>query len=148
MLPYLASAGHNLYAKSVRLYLQFMSSLETDHPDVYREFEPVFHVVRRTNHLWAGLSTDLVIEQVLMRNLKTSGGLTRGRGMTERQRVFWLLSLLASAEINRAMLELKGVHYSTSEQNKDMSKSRQARDMKDTQTLLVALAEKKPFRTS
>ena len=145
MLPYLAAAGHNLYAKSVRLYLQFMSSLETDHPGVYREFVAGFHVVRRTNRLWAGLSTDLVIEQVLMRSLKTSGGLTRGRGRTERQRVIWLLSLPASAEINRAVLELTGVHYSTSEQNKDMSKSRQARDMKDTQPLLVALAEKSPF---
>ena len=31
------------------------------------------------------------------------------------------------------------------EQNKDISKSRQARDMKDTQTLLVTLAEKSPF---
>ena len=43
------------------------------------------------------------------------------------------------------MLELTGVHYSTIEQNKDMSKFRQARDMRDTQTLLVALAEKSPF---
>jgi len=32
MLSSLAAAGHNLYAKSVRLYLQSMSSLETDHP--------------------------------------------------------------------------------------------------------------------
>ena len=145
MLPYLAAAGHNLYTKSVRLYLQFMNSLETDHPDVYRKFEAGFHVVRRTNRLWAGLSTDLVIEQVLMRSLKTSGGLRRGRGMTERQRVIWLLSMPACAEVNRAMLELTGVSYSTSEQNKDMTKSRQARDMKDTQTLLVALAESSPF---
>ena len=59
MLPYLAAAGHNLYTKSVRLYLQSMSSLETDHPDVYRKFEAGFHVVRRSNRLWAGLSTDL-----------------------------------------------------------------------------------------
>ena len=83
MLSYLAAARHNLYAKSVRLYLQFMSSLETDHPDVYREFEAGFHVVQRTNRLWAGLSTELVIEQVLMRSLKTSGSLMRGCGMTE-----------------------------------------------------------------
>ena len=68
MLPYLAAAGHNLYTKSVRLYLQSMSSLETDHPDVYRQFEAGFHVVRRSNRLWAGLSTDLVIEQVLMKD--------------------------------------------------------------------------------
>ena len=69
--PYLAASGHNLYAKSVRLY--FMSILETDHPEVYRKFKAGFHVVRRSNRLWAGLSTDLVIEQVLMRSLKTSG---------------------------------------------------------------------------
>ena len=31
---------------------------------------------------WAGLSTDLMIEQVMMRSLKASGGITRGRGMT------------------------------------------------------------------
>ena len=64
-----------------------MRSLETDHFDSYSKFEAGFHAVRRINRLWAGLSTDLVMEQVLMRSLKTSGGLTRGRGMTERQRV-------------------------------------------------------------
>ena len=147
MLPYLAAAGHNLYTKSVRLYLQSMSSLETNHPNVHRKFEARFHVVRRSNRLWAGLSTDLVIEQVLMRSLKTSGGLTRGRGMTERQWGIWLLSMPAHAEMNHAMLELTGVSYSTGEQNKDMTKSRQARDMKDTRTLLLALAERNPFTT-
>lgn len=147
MLPYLAAARHNLYTKSVRLYLQSMSSLETDHPDVYRKFEAGFHVVGRSNRLWAGVSMDLVIEQELMRSLKTSGGLTRGRGMTERQRVIWLLSMLACAEMNRAMLELTSVSYSIEEQNKDMTKSRQVRDMKDTRTLFLALAERNPFTT-
>ena len=98
-----------------------MSSLETDHRDVYRKSEAGFHVVRRSNRLWAGLSTDLIIEQVLMRSLKTSGGFTRGRGMTERRRVIWLLSMPACAEVNRAMLELTVVSYSTGEQNKDMT---------------------------
>ena len=83
MLPYLAASGHNLYVKCARLYLQSMSSLRDDHPVVYRDFVSGFHVVRRSDRLWAGLSTDLVIEQVLMRSLKTSGGLTRGRGFTE-----------------------------------------------------------------
>ena len=43
-------------------------------------------------------------------------------------------------EMNRAMLELTGVSHRTGEQNKDMTKSRQARDIKDTQTLFLALA--------
>ena len=41
-----------------------------------------------------------------MRNLKTSGGLTRGRGMTENQRLLWLLSMPSCAEINFTMQEL------------------------------------------
>ena len=59
-------------------------SLRDDHPAVYRDFVSGLHVVRRSDRLWAGLSTDLVIEQVLMRSLKASGGLTRGRGFTEQ----------------------------------------------------------------
>ena len=57
-------------------------------------------MIRRSNRPWAGLSSDLVIEQVLMRSLKTSGGLTRGRGMTENQHLLWLLSEPACAEVN------------------------------------------------
>ena len=38
-----------------------------------------------------------------MRSMKTSGGLTRGRGMTEKQLRTWLLAMPACAEVNRAM---------------------------------------------
>lgn len=65
--------------------------------------------------------------------------------MNARQQVIWLLSMPACAEVNHAMLELTGVSYSTSEQNKCMPNSRQAGDMKDTQTLLFASAERSPF---
>lgn len=56
-----------------------------------------------------------MIEQILMRGLKTTGRLTRGRGMTELQRLVWLLSLLACSEVNLAMQELTSVSYLTSE---------------------------------
>ena len=90
MLPYLAASGHNHYTKSAWVYLQRMSQLDKQHPDIYQQFQKGFHVVRRSDRLWAGLSTDLIIEQVLMRSMKTSGGLTRGRGMTEQQRLVWV----------------------------------------------------------
>ena len=80
-----------------------------------------------------------------MRSMMTSGGLTRGRGMTEQQRLIWLLSMPVCAEINRAMLDLTGVSYSTGEETKDISESRKNRDMKGTKTLLSALAEQNPF---
>ena len=122
-----------------------MVRLESEHPVVYQKLIDGFHVVRTSERKWAGLSTDLVLEQVLIRSMKMSGGLTRGRGMTEQQRLIWLLSSPVCAEMNHAMLDFTGVSYSTSEQNMDHSESRKNRDMKDTQTLLNALAEQNPF---
>ena len=70
-----------------------MVTLESAHPIVYQKLIDGFHVVRRSDRKWAGLSTDLDREHVLMRSMKTSGGLARGRGMTEQQRLIWLLSM-------------------------------------------------------
>ncbi len=146
MLPNFTGSGHNLYAKSARLYLQMMEQLEDLHPEVYTSFKNGLHVIRRTERYWAGLSTDLVIEQVLiMRSVKTSGGLTRGRGMTETQRSVWLLSRPACAEVNYCMQEFAGTSYKTSEQHKDLGKARQKRDVKDTIEILGFLAERSPF---
>ena len=116
-----------------------------NHPAVYRDFVSGFHVVRRSDHFWKGLSADLVIEQVLMRSLKTSGGLTRGRSFTEQQRLIWLLSMPACAETNQVMQELMGVKSNSGEQNKDMSKAKQKRDAKDTLVILSTFADRDPF---
>ena len=102
-------------------------------------------VLRRTDRYWDGLSSDLVIEQVLMRSLKTSGGLTRGRGMTENQRLLWLLSMPSCAEINFTMQKLTGTLYQTSEQHKESCSSRKKRDIEDTFKILAALKEWNPF---
>lgn len=147
MLPYFAAAGHNMYVKSAYLYLQKMSELNETHQDVHLSFMNGFHVVRRSDRYWAGLPTDLVIEQVLMRSIKTSGGLTRGKGMTEVQRLTWVLGMPSCAEVNLAMQELTGVNYITSEQHKDTSKSRQKRDLDDTYKLIEAFKQWDPFGT-
>ena len=57
----------------------------------------------------------------------------------------WFLSMPACTEVNRSMLELTGVSYSTGEQNKDMIKAKQAHDWKDTQTLWNYLHERNTF---
>jgi len=77
-----------------------MTKLPETHPHVYDLFLQGFRVILRSDRFWAGLSTDLVIEQVLVRSLKTSGGVTHGRIMTEVQRVLWCLSRPACAEIS------------------------------------------------
>ena len=145
MLPYFAASGHNLYLKSAYIYLQNMSQLPTDHPTVYQAFMSGNHVVRRSDRFWAGLSTDLVIEQVLMRSVKSTGGMTRGRGMSELQRTLWLLSMPACAEINTAMQQLTSVDFNTSEQHKEVGRSRVNRDEKDTLSFLSYLQQRNPF---
>lgn len=145
MLPYLAAAGHYAYTKSVQIYLQKMSNLKTTNEQLYDQFKKGLHVVRRSDRFWAGLSPDLVIEQTLMRSLKTTGGLTRGRGMTETQRNVWCMSSPVCAEVNQAMQQLTNVTFTTSEQHKDLSAARQNRDSKDVKKLIGFLKDKKPF---
>ena len=92
-----------------------------------------------------GLSTDLVVEQALMRSVKTLGGLTRGCGMDELQHSIWLLSTPVTSEVNRAMQEFTGAKYHTSDQHKDLSSSRIQRDHQDGQKIFQFLAERDPF---
>ena len=73
-LPIFAAAGHPNYLKSAHLYLQKMHALQKDNPMVYQKFQSGFHVIRRSSQYWAGLGSDLVIEQTLMRSLKSQGG--------------------------------------------------------------------------
>lgn len=87
----------------------------------------------------------LSVEQVLMRSMKISGGLTKRDGMTELQHLTRLLSMPACAEVNNAMQELTGVNHNTSEQNKDMTKARQSCDMTDTRTVQNYLQERNSF---
>ena len=66
MLNLFASTGHINYAKSARFYIQQMKSLQEDHPWLFEQFTKEEHAVKRSNHSWAGLWSDLVIEQALM----------------------------------------------------------------------------------
>ena len=144
ILPVCAAAGHNLYAKSVYIYLQQMLELNSKHADVLQLFQKGFHVIRRSDRFWAGLSSDLVIEQVLMRNVKSSGGLTHGHGMAESQRAQWLLSMAACASISSAVQEFTSRCNASSGQHKEMTKTRQAREDEDSRTLLGYLQERNP----
>ena len=65
MLPHLASSGLTQYAKSASIYLSSMANLPNDHRVVHQHFVEGQHVAKRSDLAWAGLSTDLMIEQVL-----------------------------------------------------------------------------------
>ena len=145
MLPYFAASGNSLYAKSAYVYLQIMLRLPETHPDAHRKFMGGYHMVRRRDRFWAGLSTDVIIEQVLMRSIKTHGGLTRRNGMTENQRLVWVLSMPVCSSINETMQKFSGVSYETSDQHKGVSAARHARDVSDTVDLIDYRSERDPF---
>ena len=88
-----------------------MNELQNTHPNIYKNFQNGLHCARRSDRFWAALSTDLTIEQVQMRSVKMNGGLTQGKGLSETQRLVWLMSMPACAEVNDATQTLTGVRY-------------------------------------
>ena len=99
MLGLFAATGHNNYAKSARLYVQQMSNLSHTHPQLYEQFMNDHHTIRRSDRLWSRLSPDMVIEQTMMRPLKSRSGLTRCRGMHETVWHTWLNTMTDHASI-------------------------------------------------
>ena len=146
MLNLFAATGHIHYTKSARLYLQEMNNLPKTHPWLYEQLAVKrLFTVRRTDRFWAGLWTDLSIEQLLMKSLKNRGGLTRGRGMTESVRTLWTYSMHKCAAVHNAMSSVTGLSHRTSEQHVEMSSSRCQRDVEDLQKIFKRFCQHDPF---
>ncbi|XP_041347329.1 uncharacterized protein LOC121367282 [Gigantopelta aegis] len=77
--------------------------------------------------------------------MKITGGLTRGRGMGETERIQWLLSMPACIDVNSAMQEFTDTNFVTSDQHKDMTDARLKRDDKGTKQLLGFIQNRNPF---
>ena len=102
-----------------------MLQLETEHPWVYKRFSVHgFHMIRQSDRFWVGTPSDLAIEQVLMRYLKTSGGLTGGRGVTESVRLIWLKKMHRCTEIHNSMSSLTSLLHVSSEQHVELGISK------------------------
>ena len=126
---------------AAHVYLNNMLELKSQHTS----FKLGKNVIRRSDRYRAGLSSDLVIEQVLMRSIKATGGLTLLRGLTETQMLVWLLSMPVCAGVNCALQDLTAVTYNTSDQHKEANRARQRRDSKDTEELLTCLQSRNTF---
>ena len=132
MINLFAATGHMNYAKSDRLYLQFMQDLPNEHPWLYSYFtEQGYHTVRRSDQFWAGLWTDLVKQQVMMRSIKSRGGLTQDRVFTDTVRLLWIHCAHMCGEVHNAMATLTDHQHQTSEQHIELGKSRLYRDNAD-----------------
>ena len=148
MLPYLAAAGHNNYTKSQAIFIPKMMALQCTHPDVHAAIMKGLFPVRRTDGAWTGMFTDLFIESVLMAGLKSTGGLTRGRGFNETTRLLFLLSRPICAEISQSIFEIAGLSSHEEDGHREQTASRIQRDMSDIDKVLQVLLEHGVFSTS
>ena len=141
VIPYLHAAGHLHYARSAQVYLQEMLNLANSMaPGEYDRFTSRgFFTVRRSDKYWCGIWTG-------MRSLKTSGGLTRGRGISPSTIAKWVHSMPAATRVIDAMETFSGVACVTSEQHVDLRESNQRRDHADTATFLTWLNLHHPFQ--
>ena len=109
-----------------------MLELPSNYPRLYKSFkENGYHTIRRSNRYWTGLWSDLVIEPVMMMLIKSRGGLTRGRGMTESVRHQGVYTNHACAAIHDAMTKITNLSLLSSEQHLKMGKTTKERDYKD-----------------
>ena len=80
-----------------------------------------------------------------MRSIKTSGGLTRGRGFGDTQRTSWLLSAPACAEVISKMRQLADLEPSDDITHKESSASRKSTNHNDLRALLSYILQRNLF---
>lgn len=147
MLPFFHAAGHNNYALSAHLYLQNMQDLEQKMGfRNYHDFvSKGYFTIRRSDKFWSGIWSDMTIEQTLMRSMKSTGGLTRGRGLTDSVLTKWILGMPVMQKVSESIEDFVGIKSSSSEQHVDARPTRQNRDNADVQQLLGWFQSHDPF---
>lgn len=147
MLPYFHASGHLPYAKSAHIYAQEMTKLSDKLSE--REYDLFtnkgYFTVKRTSRYWSGTWTDMCIEQCLMRPMKSVGGLTHGRGVTESTISKWILETPYFIKINEALEEFLDISIIYSEQHVQLRKTRRIRDNTDIDTFTKWFRQHNPF---
>lgn len=130
MLPNLHATGHLAYATSAHLYMQ---QLEQLNPEVQRLFmECGYFTICRSDKLWSGVWSDMPIEQVLMRVVKTSGGLIGRRGISDSTLAPLVKALPSTVALcNNSLENFAGTVHERSVQNQKLRPSRQTKENED-----------------
>lgn len=117
--PNFHSSGHLHYANCAHLYLTLMKGLlhKMSSEDFQRFTKDGYFTTRRSGRFWSGVSTDIYIEQVVMRGFKAIGGLTHSRGITDSALQRWVLSAPVCVEISKTLSEFAGVSITDGQKN-------------------------------
>ena len=133
MIPILHAAGHILYARSLRIYVQQLAEFKERIPaNLYEMYTSKgYFTVRRKKCYWSGNFTDQTIEQDLMRLLKSSGGLTHGRHIAVDTIAKFVGSLPYFIPICDYFEKIAGVYTTSSTQHKDLRLYNKQQDTED-----------------
>lgn len=101
--------------------------------------------MRKEDRLWRGNFTDQTTEQDPMRMFKSSGGMTRGCGITESTPTKWIYAFPHFIPLCEAIERFANINTASSEQHKDLRQSSQVQDHKDFATFLQWLNAHSPF---
>ncbi|KMQ83314.1 hypothetical protein RF55_20360 [Lasius niger] len=94
-----------------------------------------------------GNRTDMTIEQTIMRRLKSEGGITHERGISDSVLARWILAMPTAYEVIDQIEEFFGVRSTTVEQHIDLRSSRIKKDVEDCARLIEWLELHDPFST-
>ena len=97
MLPYFIAVGHHQYAKRARMSLSWSQQC----PDLIDEASGNrHHTVRYSSRNWRGTGSDMSIEQSVMREAKTSGGIGHGALHHEDALGSWFLFIEHTSKVS------------------------------------------------
>lgn len=146
MLPYFHASGHHNYAKSAHLYVQDMIQLDNcTENDSIKKFKEGFFTIRRSNKLSCGTWSDIIIEQSLMKSMKTNGGIARGRSTQESVLSKWVYGMHAMNSVCEELEDLCNIKLDTTDQHVDARDSRVERDITDVTKLMEWFSCHNPF---
>ena len=134
IIPVFHAAGHLAYAKCTRMYIQLLSNYKSwmNNQEYEKFFDEGKVVIRRIEEEWKGNEADKVIEQDLMRLIKSKGGLTRGRGISNSTMQKFTNALPMTIQMCSSLEEYCSIHSNTSEQHKTSVK----RDVVSTRKII------------
>lgn len=80
-----------------------------------------------------------------MRTMKSNSGITRRKGITEIQRLIWVMSRPTCSKVAGLMADLTSCDLSSSEQHRECANSRENRDCSDLKKIIEFLDSANPF---
>ncbi|GBM47465.1 hypothetical protein AVEN_153682-1 [Araneus ventricosus] len=114
-------------------------------PSVFRRFIQRFFNVRCFAKFRCGTSTDMIIEQSLMKSMQTDGGISRGRSTQESVISKWVYSVHAMNTVCEGLEDLANVKVDTTDKHVDASDSLVKRGTEDIKKLLEWFLLHDPF---